>query len=221
MRKAMMLLSAVLLIGCQSTQGLDPSGNALAKGASCEKSSRQFVMEIAPGVVVINGVTVTPGLSKELLLAELGEPCRLVKGTPGTHQSDGFLYDKSFGFRFHTRPGEQQVTEMSFWRQQTNWNNVFEGTLVVLGKRLPLDYVQNVKRVLPELGLEYDRNLDAKTARTFGFYEANIGNWQFGIRAEAQSGAITSLSLTFQSIFCADKQQTDCFERATGRWRSP
>ena len=221
MRNTLLVLASGVLLGCEAMQPSVTAASVSTVNSQCVATVPPPSVEVSPDLFAINGVTVTPTLTKKLLLNELGRPCREVKGTPGTHTNDGYLYDKSLGVRFHTRPGMDDVIEISFSLKETQRSTRFNGKLLVMGKELPLDTVLNIQRAIPEMGLGYDSNIDPRTAKVFGFYQTRIGEWEFNVRADSSSGVVEGIYITFQSIICSERKTEECFDRKGGRWRAP
>jgi tetratricopeptide (TPR) repeat protein len=178
-------------------------------------------IEIATGTVTINGVTVTPTLSKELFFKALGQPTRFTPGEPGTFRFDGHHYP-GLGLRFFSVPDKQDVDSFEIALSgRAESDSPFDGTLNVFGKRIPLDTTaKSLAQTVPELGLGLDTDfLSPATASNLGKYAADIGVWRFGVRADAETGAIKSVSVSFTgSVVCRNDRQTDCFDRTTGKW---
>lgn len=221
MRNTLLILVSGVLLGCKAMQTSVTAASVSTVYSQCIATVPPPSVEVSPDLFAINGVAVTPTLSKKLFINELGRPCREEKGTPGTHTNDGYLYDQSFGVRFYTRPGMDGVTEISFSLKETQRSNRFNGKLLVMGKELPLDTVLSIQRAIPEMGLGYDSSIDPRTAKVFGFYQARIGEWEFNVRADGSSGVVEGIYITFQSIMCSEQQTQECFDRESGRWRAP
>lgn len=213
MRNILLVVGPALILVCQSTP-------VSADSSPCIASIPPPVVQISPNVVVINSTTVTPTLSKDLFFKELKEPCREVRGKPGTPERDGYLYDKSLGLRFHTVTGKQTVTTIHFCLEDTSWCSRFNGKIVVTDKELPLDNVDSIQRVRPDLGLDYDRDVDPHQAKAFGLYAASIGKWKLSVKADGGTGVIKGISVAFKSVVCVDEQDRECFERVSGKWRA-
>ena len=132
---------------------------------------------ITPDSVTINQVVITPTLSKNLFIEALGKPSKIKQGVEGTARGDGYWYD-SLGLFFRTNAGQDTVTDITFSRSKGQYSpqELFEGTLIVFGQKLPLDKVQNIKQAVP--GLELERKYH-QYSPVFG---ANIGKWSLSIR---------------------------------------
>jgi len=174
------------------------------------------VVEITSDTVTVNGIAVTPTLAKALFFKALGEPTQFKPGVPGTAQGDSYRYD-SLGLQLRTNAGEETVTDMIFWREKSSSSprEIFEGSLVVLGKKLPLEKVQHIKQTMPELGLE------RKYFQYSPVFEAIVGKWRLDVVVDINTGVITSIGVILQSSFCSQERQANCFDPAANRWRAP
>lgn len=186
------------------------------------------VIEVTSSDVTINGVTVTPGLFREPFLKALGEQARFHRGI-----SDSYKYPAlglTFGVNRDTHLVHSFVLQVvpavvdgPYLRQfRIVPDQPFEGSFVLFGKELPLSAtVREIAQIAPELGLGLNAEyLTPAMASRLGEYAADIGAWRLSVGADAETLAVKSVRLSFTGgIVCRDDQQTQCFERATGKWR--
>jgi hypothetical protein len=173
------------------------------------------IVEITSDTVTINGIAVTPTLAKGLFLKALGEPTEVRAGVPGTARGDVYRYD-SLGLQLRTNAGAETVTDMFLWieKSASSPREIFQGSILVLGHKLPLDEVQHIRQAMPELGLE-------RKSQYLPFFDAVVGKWKLNVGVNNKTGTVTTIGLTFQSTFCSQEKQTNCFDPAANRWRAP